>query len=82
MTYTLPLVVWLRLDRVPPGVIRDAVRARRLMDQGVPVRAYVPNGSSVAPPVAAAREGVPRPMTLGMPAEGVSAPANAPDAVA
>ena len=59
----LPLVVWFRLDYPQPRLVRDRARARRLMERGVPVRAFVPNGTSVSL-VAARAERELRPLEL------------------
>lgn len=46
--HDLPLVVWIRLDGSTPRLVRSRATARKLIDQGVHIRAYVPNGTSVA----------------------------------
>jgi hypothetical protein len=59
----LPLVVWFRLDYPQPRLVRDRSRARRLIERGVPVRAFVPNGTSVGPDADRARRDI-RPLEL------------------
>jgi hypothetical protein len=60
----LPLVVWFRFDYPQPRLVRNQDKARRLIERGVWVRAYVPNGTSVGPDVDRARRAV-APLNIG-----------------